>query len=176
MKVENFLRAGIKKQRVGGKVASCGILLLIAKFIVTQQAAMVIGLGIHRIYHAAKSRNLNRFFAKHDMHQAEASADDAGTAKHPAHFFRGGIRCDVKIFRFTFEQQISHRTAHHIGLKTSGLQAISYATRRKTDAFTFDAMFFISDDFATAELFRFSGFTTRQIHDALKQFFYHYIQ
>ena len=74
--VINGLRGGIVEHGIGGKVTARGILLLIAKFVVTQQASMLVDFSFIMLNGTAKSRHFNRIRTKHYMHQAKASPDD----------------------------------------------------------------------------------------------------
>ncbi len=79
--VVDLLGARIVEQRIGGKIAPCRILLLVAELVVAQQASMLVSLCIFGFDHAAESRHLDHLLAEHHVHQLEAPPDDARTTE-----------------------------------------------------------------------------------------------
>ena len=61
--------------------------------------------------------------AEHDVHQAEAAADDARAPEYAAHLLRRGIGGHVEVLGLEAEQQVAHRAADHVGGVAFFLQA-----------------------------------------------------
>ncbi len=145
MIVVNLLGGRIVEQRIGGEIAPRRILLLVAEFIVAQQAPMLVGLRILGFDHAAEGGHFHHFLAEHHMHQPKAPPDDARAAEHAAHLFRCGIGRDIEILGDPTQQQVAHRTAHHIGLVARRLQPIGDFQRAVADLLARHTMQFERD-------------------------------
>jgi len=130
--VEYLLRGRIVEQRVRREVAPRRILLLVAELVVAQQAAMLVGLGVLGLDHAAEGGDLDHFLAEHHMHQPEAPPDDARAAEHSLDLFRRRIGRDIEILGDTVQQQVTHRTAHDVGLITRRLQPVGSPSSRRS--------------------------------------------
>ncbi len=60
--------------------------------------------------------------AVHHVHDAETPPDDERTTEQSFDLLRGGVGCHIEVFGPQTDQQVAHRTAHHIRLKTRLLQ------------------------------------------------------
>ena len=132
---------------------------------------MLVGLRILGLDHAAEGGHLDHLLAEHHMHQLEAPPDDARTAEHAAHLLRRGIGRHIEILGDTIQQQIAHRTAHHIGLIACRLQPVGDFQRAVADLLARHAMQFERDHLGIS--YR-SGFG-RLAEYTLEEFFDHAI-
>ena len=119
MKIDNLLVLNIIIQRITGKIAPKRILRQRAIRIIAHNPAAFVVLHIAA---AAKRADFNRFRTHHHMHNLETPPDNPAALEHAAYLFRKGIGGHVKIFRRFAQQQITHRTADQIRLKTGTVQ------------------------------------------------------
>ena len=61
--------------------------------------------------------------AVHHVHDAKATPDDESTAKQALDLLGRGVGRHIKVFGAQAQQQVAHRTAHHISLEPSLLQS-----------------------------------------------------
>ena len=83
-------------KRVDREVASHGILLVRAEFVIAQDAAVVVRfLGFQR--RCPEGRRFDDLGAKHNMHQLESPPDNARAPEQGPYLFRGGVGRNVEI-------------------------------------------------------------------------------
>ena len=78
--------------------------------------------------------------AIHHVHDAKPSSNDERPAKQAFDLFRGGVGGHIKIFGAQTQQQVTHRTAHHISLKPRILQSQHHVQGALIDQGNVDAM------------------------------------
>ena len=132
--VEYLLGSRIEEQGIGGEVAPRCILLLVAEFVVAQDAAMIVRFSIFRVDGTTEGGDLDRLLTEHHMHQLETASDDARATEHTAHFLGCGIRCHIEILGISIQHEIAHSATYHEGFEPCCLQTISDTLGAEADA------------------------------------------
>jgi hypothetical protein len=87
-------------------------------------ARHLFGSGVVQV--GAEGRHLDHLMlaapAKHHMHDAKAPPDDERAAKQALDLLGCGVGGHIKVFGPQADQQVAHRTTHHIGLKPRVMQ------------------------------------------------------
>src|SRR6185369_1566848 len=86
--VQDRLGGGGGVQSIDREVAAGGVLFLAAEDVVSQDAAVLVGLATLGVLTGAEGGDLDGFRPAHHMHDLEAAADDAGAAEQAADFLR----------------------------------------------------------------------------------------
>ena len=147
--IDDGLGRRIVVQRVHREVAPCRILGLAAEDIVAQDTALVVGLRLVAALFAvmtAESGHFDGFHAHVDVHDLEATTDDARAPKTMPDLFRRRIGGDVEVFRHQTSQQVAHGTADDVGLIAALLQGLDGAPTATTDLLPLQTVLGSADD------------------------------
>ena len=147
--VDDDLRFGVVIHGVDGEIAAHGVFFHRAPDVVAQDATS----RVNRVFHAsqlgfagffiafdllrrsvvqvgAEGGNLDHLMfaapAVDDVDDAKATADDKSTAEQLLDLLGRGVGGDVKVLGAQPDQQVAHRTAHDVGLKTRVFQGTNH--------------------------------------------------
>ena len=161
--IHHDLGLGVVIHGVDGEVTSHRVFFLRAPDVVAQHPAR----GVHGMGHACqlalagffiachllsgdivqigpKGGHLDHFMLAaatvHHMHDPKTPPDDEGAPKQALDLFGRGVGGHVKVFGRQTEHQVTHGTAHNVGLKSRLFECAHHACRPLVHQFGVDAM------------------------------------
>src|SRR6185503_6820369 len=125
VEVDDLFAGGVEIKRVDGEVAAARVFFLGAEHVVAQHAAVLVLFRGGRVG-AAERGHLYGVRAEHHVHQAKAPADDQRAPEKRADLLRARVGGDVEVLRRDAQEQVAHRSAHHVGGKARLAQRGAY--------------------------------------------------
>ncbi len=137
-------------QGVDREVAAQGVFLDIAPDIVAQQQAIV-GLlrdmvGMILVGLATERGDLDHLATEANMHDAEASANDARVTEQVLDLIRRGVRGDIEVLGHMAQQRVTDAPADKEGLEASIVEAVEHLQGGVAEVLTRDGMFRAGND------------------------------
>ena len=180
MVVDHDLALGVVVHGVDGEVAADRVFFLRAPDVVAQDAAG----GVHRVFHVGQLALAGAFVARDllgggvvhvgaeggdfddfvfaapaidHVDDTKTPPDDESAAKQAFDLLGRGVGGHVEVFGPQADQQVAHRTADDVGLKTGLLQGADHVEGALVDQVGVDAVLGDGDFDAFAKLGRFGG-------------------